>query len=286
VRVVVIGSKGQLGTDLVKAMENRHEAIGLTHSDIDVTSPESCLGLKDFRPDAVINTAAFHRTDQCEDEPLRALTVNALGARNVAVASRAAGASSVYISTDYVFDGTASSPYSESDTPSPVNAYGISKLAGEFFSKQNERHYVVRVASLFGSAGASGKGGNFVETMISKARRNEPVSVIEDNWMSPTYTMDAAAAIIKVLELKVPFGIYHAANHGFCSWYQFTCEIFKQLGISAAVTPIKSAQFPSKAKRPAFSALADTNLELHGICMPRWEDALKNYLREKGYLQA
>ncbi len=148
--------------------------------------------LKEHRPDVVINTAAFHKTDQCEEEPLKTFSVNALGARNIAMITKEIDATTVYISTDYVFDGSKKEPYTEEDIPAPINTYGISKLAAEHFTKQNPKHYIMRIASVFGKAGASGKGGNFVETMIAKAKKNESLTIIDDMWMSPTYTIDAA----------------------------------------------------------------------------------------------
>lgn len=283
-RVVVIGSTGQLGTDLMKVLGSDHEVIGLTHGDIEVTDYNSCLVLKKYSPDVIINTAAFHKTDLCEDEPLKTFSVNALGAKNVALISKEIGATCVFISTDYVFDGSKNEPYTENDVPNPINTYGISKLAGELYTRWNPRHYVVRVASLFGVAGASGKGGNFVETMIKKAKSGEVIRVVDDMWMSPTYTRDAASAIKKILELKLPFGVYHATNQGFCTWFQFAKEIFNQLSLSPGLEPIKTEELKMKAKRPRFSALRSIKLPKYGIYMREWKEALRAYLTEKGYL--
>lgn len=283
-RVAVIGSNGQLGTDLVKAFSVRHEVIPLTHRDVEVTDESSCAKLKDLAPDVVINTAAFHKTDQCEDEPLRAFHINAIGARNVALACAEIGAAAVFVSTDYVFDGQSRRPYVESDPPSPINAYGISKLAGELFTRQTDKHYVVRVASLFGSAGASGKGGNFVETMIAKAKRGEAISVIGDIRMSPTYTRDAAEAMVAMVEKRVPYGVCHVTNSGECSWYEFAGAIFQILGLRVTLNAASSSSYPSKARRPSYSALASSILGEWGIRMPNWKDALGRYLEEKGHL--
>ncbi|MBS7648478.1 MAG: dTDP-4-dehydrorhamnose reductase [Candidatus Bathyarchaeia archaeon] len=283
-KILVIGSTGQLGTDLVKVLGSGHEVVGLTHRDIEVSDYNSCLILKGYRPDVVVNTAAFHRTDQCEEEPLKTFQVNAIGARNVAIISRDIGAITVYISTDYVFDGSKGSPYTEYDTPSPLNTYGISKLAGELYTRQNPEHYIFRVASLFGATGASGKGGNFIETMITKAKNNEPISVVDDMWMSPTYTKDAALTIKRVLELRLPYGVYHAANRGYCTWFQFAQEIFKHVGIDADLKPIKTDQLQMKARRPRFSALESIKLREYGIKLRGWEGALRDYLIEKGHI--
>jgi dTDP-4-dehydrorhamnose reductase len=283
-RVEIIGSTGQLGTDLVRALREKHEVTGLTHQDVEVTDYNSCLLLKKHNPDVIINTAAFHKTDECEDEPLRAFSVNAVGARNVAAVSKEIGAVAMLISTDYVFDGYKKEPYTEDDVPNPVNTYGVSKVAGELFTKQNPKHYIVRVSSLFGVAGASGKGGNFVETMITKARKNEALSVVNDMWMTPTYTKDAARIIQEIIEKRLPFGIYHASNQGCCTWFQFAEEILRLAGLNPTLKPIETSQQQTKARRPSFSALRSTKLPEHGIQVREWKEALADYLVEKGHL--
>ncbi len=285
-KITVIGSTGQLGTDLMKTLKNEHEVIGLTHQDIEVTDYNSCLILKKHHPDVIINTAAFHKTDQCEEEALKTFSVNAIGARNIAIISKEIEAITIFISTDYVFDGFKNEPYTEDDTPTPINTYGISKLAGELYTKQNPKHYIIRLASLFGVAGASGKGGNFVETMITKAKKNETITVVDDMWMSPTYTKDAATTIKKIIELKLPFGTYHATNQGYCTWFQFAEEIFKLSGLNPTLTPIKTEQLKMKAKRPKFSALKSVKLPKYGIKMREWKEALHEYLVEKGHIHA
>jgi dTDP-4-dehydrorhamnose reductase len=284
-KIAVVGSKGQLGTDLMKTLHENHEMVGLTHQDIEVSNYNSCLTLKKHHPDIIINTAAFHKTDQCEEEPEKAFIINAVGSKNVATVSMEIGATTIFISTDYVFDGTKNKPYAEDDASNPINTYGISKLAGEFCTRQNPKHYIIRVASLFGTAGASGKGGNFVETMISKARKNEQITVVDDMWMSPTYTRDAVQIMKKIIELKLPFGIYHATNKGFCTWFQFTKEIFRLLNLAPTLIPIKTTQLQVKALRPKFSALESTKLPKYGIEAREWAEALSDYLLEKGHKQ-
>jgi len=283
VKVAIIGSTGQLGTDLVKVFSTRHEVAALTHKDIEVENPASCKVIEEKRPDAVINTAAFHRTDDCEVYPERAFQVNAVGAKNVAEACNRIGAVCVYISTDYVFDGRKGVPYNEEDQPNPINTYGVSKLAGELFTRNYcEKHYVVRVASLFGVAGASGKGGNFVETMIGKARKGENIRVVDDVVMSPTYTMDAAVVLRSLLEGEADYGVYHITNSGYCSWFEFAKTIFELLDIDADLKPISSNDFALKARRPKFSALTSTR----GVRLRGWREALESYLKEKGHLQS
>jgi len=283
-KIAVIGSTGQLGTDLIKTLGNGHEVVGLVHKDIEVADYDSCLILKKHQPDMVINTAAFHKTDQCEEEPLKTFSVNALGTRNLAMITKEIDATTVFISTDYVFDGSKKEPYTEDDVPAPINTYGISKLAAEHFTRQNPKHYIIRIASVFGAAGASGKGGNFVETMVNKAKKGESITVIDDMWMSPTYTKDASSTIKKIIEKQLPYGIYHATNKGYCSWYQFAEQIFQLTGLTPNLTPTKTEQLTMKARRPRFSALKSIKLPQYGIEMPTWQEALREYLIEKGHI--
>ncbi|MHA1362075.1 MAG: dTDP-4-dehydrorhamnose reductase [Candidatus Freyarchaeota archaeon] len=282
-KVAIIGSKGQLGSDLVKVFGSE-KVIPLAHQDIEVTDYGSCAKLRTLHPDVVINTAAFHKTDECEDEPLKAFSVNAVGSKNVAQICREISAVYVYISTDYVFDGTKGKPYSEDDAVNPINTYGISKAAGEYYARFAEKHYIIRVSSLFGVAGASGKGGNFVETMIQKAERREEIKVVDDMVMSPTYTKDAALTIKNIIFDKLPFGVYHCSNKGYCSWYEFAKSIFRSLNLDANLKPIKAESLIQKAKRPKYSALKSEKLEKYGLGMREWREALREYLKEKGHL--
>jgi dTDP-4-dehydrorhamnose reductase len=283
--ITIIGSNGQLGTDLTKALQTKHNVTALKHQDIEVTDINSCQTLKQYNPNIVINTAAFHKTDQCEEEPLKAFQVNTLGARNIAKISTETGATPIYISTDYVFDGTKTKPYIETDPPNPINTYGITKLAGELYTKQSPTHYIIRVSSLFGTAGASGKGGNFIETMITKANKNESITVVNDMTMTPTYTKDAANTIQKIIEQRLPPGTYHATNQGQCTWYEFAKEIFEQLKLKPDFTPTNTNPLQYKAKRPMYSAMESPQLKKHGITTPNWKQALTNYLTEKGHLK-
>jgi dTDP-4-dehydrorhamnose reductase len=283
-KIAVIGATGQLGTDLVKTLSATHEVIGLTHSDLEVADYDSLVILKEQRPDVVINTAAFHKTDQCEEEPQKTFCVNALGARNIALVTKEIGATAVYISTDYVFDGSKNEPYTEDDVPAPLSTYGISKLAAEHFTRQNPKHYILRIASVFGKAGASGKGGNFVETMMKKAKNNDSIVVVDDMFMSPTYTKDAASILKGILELHLPYGVYHATNKGFCSWYNFAKEIFQITKLTPDLKPTKTDPNYGKATRPLFSALASTKLSQYNLEPRSWQEALRAYLIEKGHI--
>ena len=283
-KIAIIGSTGQLGQDLVKALQPTTEVIALKHQEIDVINYNNCLTLKQQKPDIIINAAAFHKTDQCEDEPEKTFAVNAIGPKNVSTVAKEIGATTVLISTDYVFPGLKNAPYNEADVPEPINTYGISKYAGELFTKQNPKFYIFRVASLFGLAGASGKGGNFVETMINKAKKNEAITVVDDMWMSPTYTHDAAGTIMQIIARDLPYGIYHLTNKGSCTWFQFTQEILRLTGFSSELKGIKTAQMQVKAKRPLNSSLTSTKLPMYNLEMRSWKEALHDYLVEKGHI--
>lgn len=284
-KIAIIGAGGQLGSDLVKIFKDtEHEIFPLIHADIDVIDFKlSKVILSNIKPDVVINCAAYVRVDDAEDFPEKTFLINTIGARNVAIISKELESILVYISTDYVFDGMKKGPYIEDDMPNPLNVYGNSKLAGEYFVKNTlERYYVIRSSSLFGVVGASGKGGNFIETMIKKARNNEEIKVVDDMIMSPTYTKDLANAIKIMLEKKLPFDTYNITNSGECSWYEFAKKIFEILCINANLCPIKTGE--QKAMRPRYSSLSNFKLIKYGIDIEYWNVALINYLVEKGYV--
>lgn len=284
----MIGSNGQLGSDVMRALtqDPAFEPIGLTHSEIDVADPQAESTLINLQPDAVINTAAFHKTDACEDEPGKAFEVNALGPLHVARACRATDAVNIFQSTDYVFGGDKESPYTEDDTPNPINVYGASKLAGEqITAAYSSNHYVVRSSSLFGVMGSSGKGGNFVESIVKQARSGKEISVVDDITMSPTYTKDLAGAIAELLRRRPPFGVYHIANSGSCTWWQFASDIVQSIGLTAQVRKTSSRDYPAKARRPSMSALSNKKLSERGINMRPYREALKDYEAAKDHLR-
>jgi dTDP-4-dehydrorhamnose reductase len=288
-KVMVIGSNGQLGTDLCKALSG-HVVIPITHADIEVTNIDSVnKTLKKHQPNVVINTAAFHRVDDCEGEVDRAFLVNSLGASNVAVAAQEIGARLVYISTDHVFGGEATAhsvPYTEFDTPTPPNVYGRSKLAGEDMVRHHcHRHFIVRSSGLFGVAGSSGKGGNFVETMLRLGKERDELKVVNDQIISPAYTKDLAVKIAQLITTEY-YGIFHITNRGACSWYEFAVEILRLAGLKTRIIPITSDQYPQKARRPAYSVLDNYHLKLLKMDdMRTWQEALADYMREKGHLK-
>jgi dTDP-4-dehydrorhamnose reductase len=214
--------------------------------------------------------------------------VNALGARNVAVVAQELGARLVHISTDYVFGGEAelrTTPYTEFDTPIPLSIYGKSKLAGENFVRYLcQKHFVIRSSGLFGVAGASGKGGNFIETMLRLARERDELRVVNDQILSPTYTKDLARKIGQLVSTGY-YGIFHITSRGACSWYEFAREILRLAGIKTPVVPIASDQYPQKARRPRYSVLDNYHLRLLGMDnMRTWREALKAYLAARDHI--
>ncbi len=290
-RVLLLGSNGQLGTDILSANVRRtrpFELAALRRQDLDVSAVDQIkptLHSHDF--DVLINCTSYHKTDEVETNAGLAFTINAHAVKAMAEACRAKNAKLVHISTDYVFSGNDQRPYVETDCAGPINVYGASKLMGETLARRaHDDVYVLRVASLFGVAGASGKGGNFVETMLRVAREKGEVRVVGDIVMSPTATADVADMIFAVLDKKAEPGVYHAVNTGSATWYEFAREIIQQAGIDATVTPISSDEYPTAAKRPPHSALDSAKMASVVGPIPSWQEALNRYLVAKGYVTA
>ena len=287
-KIAVIGAPGQYGSDFVRiARERRFEVLALGHQDCDVRDRASLdRALSSIGAgDVVVNTAAMNKTDDCELMPAATVEVNVHGAYHAALAASARGAIPVYISTDYVFDGTKKTPYVESDPASPLSVYGSSKAAGEALVRLVKAHYIIRVSSLFGVSGSRGKGGNFVETMLARGQRGERPRVVDDIISSPTSTADSAALLLDLLERGAPFGTYHLANDGAASWREFADEIFTQCRLPVRAEPIKIKDLPMGARRPAYSALASEKLGKLGLSARPWRDGLRDYLKAKGHVK-
>jgi dTDP-4-dehydrorhamnose reductase len=294
-RIALIGANGQLGTDITRLWSDSplgkrgDELIALTHADIEVTDPDMVRSvLSGVQPSIVINTAAFHDMDQCEARPLAAFQVNALGVKHVAEVCRDLGATLVQFSNDCVFDGSKTTPYVEDDSPAPISAYGISEVGGERFLRylMPDDHLLVRSVGLYGLAGASGKGGNFVETMLRFAREGRAIRVVDDQITSPTYTLDLADVLLDLIAQDTR-GTVHITSAGQCSWYEFASEIFDMLGLHPDFAAIKTSEANDAAKRPAYSVLDNGRLASLGFAQPReWREALADYLRLKGRLAA
>jgi dTDP-4-dehydrorhamnose reductase len=282
-KIVIIGADGQLGTDLCTVIDITKQ-IPLTIKDLDITNISQCHNvLTKHLPDIVINTAAYNKVDLCEENDLEAYKVNANGVKNLALVCREIDSTLVHFSTNYVFDGEKQFPYAEMDTPNPRTAYGISKLAGEYFVKYIcKKYYLIRTAGLFGKAGCLGKGGvNFVEAILSKAKNGEELKVIGDEILSPTYTLDLARKVYELIGTN-KFGTYHITNKGECSWYDFAKKIFEYAGVEINLQRINSSQLNSKAKRPKYSTLVNCNLDELGLNdLPVWQEALKSYFSFK-----
>ena len=283
-RIAIIGSNGQLGSDLVEVFRNEpsFDVVPVTRAECDCTKPDQVDQiLQKYRPGTVINCAAYVRVDDCEDHPLEAFELNAIGALHIARACAEYDARFVYISTDYVFEGTKPTPYVEDDAASPINVYGASKLAGEQLIRQlGARWLIVRMASLFGKRGARGKGGNFVETVIAKAKASDPLKIVDDVCMSPTYTHDAAQGMLHLVKAEID-GVVHLTNEGACTWYEFAKQILSRAGINASIRPVSSEEYATRARRPRNSALQSNHAP---VKLRTWQEALTAYLTEKRHI--
>jgi dTDP-4-dehydrorhamnose reductase len=275
-RVLITGAGGQLGCDLVEAFAQDH-AAGLAHADLDVSDEASVVAaVRDHGPDLVVHAAAYTRVDACEQDVDHAWTVNALGAWWVARACALAEASMVYLSTDYVFDGTAGRAYTEFDAPNPRSVYGRTKEAGEQLVRRAlDAHYIVRTSWVHGVGGS-----NFAKTILRLARERGSVTVVDDQSGSPTFTFDLAPAI-RQLAVTGRHGTYHLTNTGHCTWFEFARAIFTEAGLDVDVSPIDTATFGAPAPRPAFSVLDNTMARLTGLDpLPDWQASLKRLVAE------
>ena len=275
-RVLVTGHRGMLGTDLMTALSSRFDPVGLDLPELNITHRDNTIdAITRFKPHLVIHTAAFTDVDGCERFPDKAFAVNALGTGYVAEACLKMKIPLVYISTDFVFDGKKGTPYLEFDPSNPIQTYGRSKLAGEFYvSHLLNRFYIVRTAWLYGI-----HGKNFPLSILDQARQGKELKVVDDQIGSPTLTNDLCASIIKIVKIG-GYGLYHAVNQGTVSRYDFARAILKFAGKENRVKPISSTKIKQMAKRPAFSALENFVMENSlGFIMPDWQDALKRYLK-------
>lgn len=278
-KVLLIGANGQLGSDIFRTKPAEAALLLLDKQCLDITNRDKTFQtLKDKRPDILINTAAYVRVDDAEDNTDEAFRINATGVKNLVDACNETGAIIFHISTDYVFDGKKNpAPYDEYDNANPLNAYGITKYAGELFIKNYaSRFYIARTASLYGKAGASGKGGNFVFTVLDKLRRGQTMRVVNDIHMSPTCSYDLALEIWRLIIEKSPYGLYHIANSGHCTWYEFAKMISLISGTEGEIIPISHKEYHTKAMRPLWSPL----ISVKGIILRRWEAALEVFLSE------
>ncbi len=283
--VGLIGANGQLGTDLAREFTAQGDSVlALNHDSIEIADAASVeRALDGGRADVIVNTAAMLNVDRCELEPQRAFSVNALGARNVALACRRRNLPLVHFSTDYVFDGAKRAPYVETDLPLPLQVYGNSKLAGEYLVRATlSRHLVLRVCGLYGHTTSRAKGTNFVQTMLRLGREQPEVRVVDDEVLCPTFTRDVARQAVRLVHAGA-HGLYHAGAHGTCSWYRFAQEIWKLAKLPAALSVAAPDELAARAPRPKYSALDNLALRNAGLDLMRpWQDGLRQYFEIAG----
>jgi dTDP-4-dehydrorhamnose reductase len=282
-RILLIGASGQLGSDLVKNNPG-HRIVAPNRAELDVTRNDAIAGaITESHPDWVINTAAFHNVPLCEEQPEQAFRVNCVAVRDLALACERYGARLMTFSTDYVFSGDQRKPYREEDCPSPLQIYGLSKLAGETIARAvaAERVVVVRTCGLYGQCGAASKGGNFVDKRINDGRLLTALDMGFDQTICPTSTDDLSKAVYDLMAKPSVGGIYHVVNEGECTWYEFTVLIYEYLGIEMQVNPVDRGGRSDSMRRPLYSVLANTRAKALGVTLPPWRDALQRYLRAK-----
>lgn len=276
--ILVTGASGQLGHDVVEELKRRGlEWNAPSSEEMDITDPDAVMEwIQGACPQAVIHCAAYTAVDRAEDEPDLCMEANVQGTRNVARACFDVGAKMAYISTDYVFDGSGEAPWDTDDRTGPLNVYGASKLEGERMVRAIlDEYFIVRISWVFGK-----NGNNFVKTMLRLGRERETLSIVADQWGSPTYTKDLAPLLCDMV-LTDKYGTYHATNEGITNWADFAKEIFRQAGIFCKVNAIPSAEYPTKATRPMNSRLSKASLEAAGFSrLPEWKNALARYLKE------
>jgi dTDP-4-dehydrorhamnose reductase len=275
-RVLVTGADGQLGYDMVKRLnENSIECLGTSLNELDITNEaQTNKVITNYNPDVVIHCAAYTAVDKAENERELCYNVNVLGTKYVASACKDIDAKMVYISTDYVFDGKGNQPFEVTDQPNPINYYGKTKYKGELeVQKLLNKYFIIRISWVFGK-----NGNNFVKTMLRLAKERNEISVVADQIGSPTYTYDLTRLIVDMIQTE-NYGIYHATNEGYCSWYEFACEIFRQAGLEVKVKPIKTEDYITKAKRPKNSRLSKRKLVQQGFStLNEWERALCEFI--------
>ena len=274
-RVLVTGAGGQLADASAAGYAGIADVLALSHAELDITDDDAVRRrVLAFRPDAIVNCAAYNHVDRAEEEPVQALNVNAFALRTLARSASSVGAALVHYSSDFVFDGGASVPYTEDDPPNPQSVYAVSKLLGEWFARDAPRAFVLRVESLFGGPTAKAS----VDRIVAAIADGREARVFTDRTVSPSYVVDVAAATRALLERGQP-GLYHCVAGGFCTWHELGQEIARQLGRPAHLVPISVNDVPLPAARPRFAALSEAKLRRAGIEMPSWQDALSRHLR-------
>jgi dTDP-4-dehydrorhamnose reductase len=279
-----LGGGGQLGTEIRRLWNC--EIVSPAHTELDMTDAKAVeAAVESSRPNAVVNCAAFHHVERCEAEPESAFAANALAVNAMTEICGARGIRFVTFSTDYVFDGTLGRQYTESDAPNPLNAYGVSKFAGELLVLRLQTDaFVIRTCGVYGTRTSTTKGYTFLDKIISQARAGEPVRVVTDQIVSPTYAAHLAQGVAQLLQADAPPGLYHAVNEGAVSWFDYASEALRVAGIDRAIERASTTDWHSRVRRPAFSALENTKLHAIGIRMPNWREGVAAYLRDRSQL--
>lgn len=288
IKIGIIGADGQLGSDLMSIIKSaKHiEAVPYTIKNFDITQTDQMQSvLKNAGLFALINTASYIQVDKAEEEPRKAFLVNAVAVKSLCDICLSLDLPLLHLSTDYVFSGTNKTPYIETDEAVPAGIYGISKLAGEQIVQYTlKKYYIARVSGLYGAAGPMGKSYNFVDFIVQRGREGGPLKVVDDQCLTPTYTKDLAVKIIELIQTE-KYGLYHMTHTGGCTWHAFAEEILKQCQITIPIARAKTGDFGEKARRPAYSVLDNKHLREIGIDdFPPWQEGLKRYLKEKGYI--
>lgn len=286
-KIAVIGANGQLGCDVVREFTNNGDTVfPLTHAEIELSEIDSvALALRNLGPQVIVNTAAMHHVENCERDPHKAFAINAIGARNLATIARELNAVLLHISTDYVFDGSKENPYVETDAPAPLNVYGNTKLAGEYFIRStHDKHFVLRTSAIYGKRPCRAKGGlNFIELMLKLARERDELRVVDNEIISPTSTAQIAEQIV-ALSRSDSYGLYHATAEGSCSWFRFAQEVFSVRGLRVNLKIAAPNEFPAKVARPKYSVLENSHLKACRLNLfTEWQDGVRKYL-EAGQL--
>jgi dTDP-4-dehydrorhamnose reductase len=280
VRIAVVGARGQLGAAVAHECARAHDTIPFGREDLDASDAAAVDAAIDrVRPGAIVNAVAYTDVDGAEDHPVEALNANAFAARALARAAGRHGAALVHFSTDFVFDGTASAPYTEQDRPNPRSVYAASKLLGEWFALDAAGAYVLRVESLFGRAPGARPSKGSVAGIVNTLLAGGAAKVFEDRTISPTYVLDAARATRQLIERHATPGIYHCVNSGRCTWLELAQELARQLGVEPRLVPVRMPDMKLRAHRPQYCALSNEKLRSAGIEMPTWQDALGRHVK-------
>jgi dTDP-4-dehydrorhamnose reductase len=277
-----LGGRGQLGTEIRRRWSGV-DLVSPSHADLDITDADALArAVAECGADLVVNCAAFHNVERCEAEPHNAFAANTLAVNTMAERCAENGITFLTVSTDYVFDGTLGRAYTEEDRPNPLSAYAASKFAGELLVQRlQSKAYVVRTCGVYGTNVSTTKGYTFIDRIIANALAGEPLKIVRDQTVSPTYAGHLAEGLLKLVQADAPFGLYHMVNEGPVTWYDYASEALRAAGIECEIEPVSYTDWPSRVRRPPFSALENAKLHALGITMPDWRSGIRAYIADK-----